>query len=180
MRSQKKDKEEQPTSSDTERHAIRGAVDVLGNAGQSGAHLHERQAARLLDHLQAAHHVALGVRQRFALFFGHVLGNVFLKRNDQLVFSKKTECVEENTHQVVLDERLQLEHALLAEERRGLGPGLEGPGGAVGGPLHLGLGRLGHEADELIGRRIVQVDVVAALRLDLLVVDPQLDSRLHS
>jgi len=90
----------------------------------------------MLHHLQAPHHIALGVRQRLALLVGDVLGDVL---------------------EVLFDQVLELEHDLLPGHRRGLRPGLEGLRAAVDGRFHFVLGAHWNVADKVVCSWVVQV-----------------------
>ncbi|MNR19975.1 hypothetical protein D3C85_1367940 [compost metagenome] len=110
----------------------------------------------MLDHLQAAEHVAFGVRQGLALFGG--------EDRRQLLH-------------VLADQLLELEEDAGAGADRGLAPGLEGLLGTGHGGVHLLLGGKGHAGQDLLGGRVDDVAPLGGLGLDELAVDQQIDGR---
>ncbi len=110
--------------------AINAARDVL----QRFAHQERRHAARELDHLDAALHVAAGLDERLAM-----LPRVAL---DQVLG-------------ILLQQRLEPEEDARAVGRRGFPPGGEGSRGGFDGLIHV-FGRAeGSFSDDFAGGRVV-------------------------
>ncbi|MNF36410.1 hypothetical protein D3C84_173010 [compost metagenome] len=112
----------------------------------------------MLDHLQAAEHVALGVRQGLALFGGEDGGQLL---------------------HVLADQLLVLEEDPRAGADRRLAPGLEGFGGAGHRGIHFIQGGEGHTGQDFLGRRVDHVAPLGSFGFDQLAADQQFDGR-HS
>lgn len=104
----------------------------------------------MLDHLQAADHVALRVGLGLAVLLRHY-GGVLVH--------------------IPTDDVCQVEHVLLAGHDRGLRPGLVGGRGGLDGGVQFGLGGVGGFSDDLLGHWVFHVEELLALALHPLVVD---------
>ncbi|MNZ71769.1 hypothetical protein D3C78_901350 [compost metagenome] len=129
-------------------------VDAAGDVVGQLAELQVADAGGVLDHLQAAEHVAFGVRQGLALFGGEDRGQLL---------------------HVLADQLLVLEEDACAGADRGLAPGLEGGLGAGHGGVHLVLSGEGHAGQHFLGGRVDHVAPLGGGGLDELAVDQQLD-----
>ena len=112
----------------------------------------------MLDDLEASEDVSFGVRKRLSLFKRHVFGDVL---------------------KVVFNQVLELEHDLLSEKRSGFGPRLKSAFRARYCLLELFRSGFWDFTDELVSRRVVEIDPFFCLRLDWFVVDPELNRRLN-
>ncbi|MNQ33243.1 hypothetical protein D3C85_466680 [compost metagenome] len=128
-------------------------VDATGDVVGQFTHLQVADAGSVLDHFQAAEHVALGVRQGLALLGGEQCGQLL---------------------DVLADQLLVLEEDPRTCADRGLAPGLEGFGGACHGGVHfLGSGE-GHAGQHFLGGRVDHVAPLGGLGFDEFAVDEQL------
>ncbi|MNZ53098.1 hypothetical protein D3C78_709660 [compost metagenome] len=129
-------------------------IDTTGDVLGELAHLQATDAARVLDHFQAAEDIAFGVGNGLALLgaedYGDTLG-------------------------VFTDQGLQLEHDAHARADRGVTPGLEGTlAGGDGGVDFFSSGER-HAGEYFLGGRVDHVTPFAGFRFDPLAVDQQLD-----
>ncbi len=138
----------------TDRLAQRVGVDAARDVLRELAELQGADGTGVLHDLEAAKHIALGIRQGLAL-----LGAQGLR----------------NAAHVLANERLQLEHDARARRDRGVLPGLECRFRRGDGGLDLRIRGERYLREHLLGRRIDDVAPFAGLRFDEPAVEQHLD-----
>jgi hypothetical protein len=129
--------------------AIRPCLHILGHLKKLS--LQEfRSRHSSLSNLKTTKHVSASISQSLSLFYRAARGKPL---------------------PVLTNELDETEHDLLALEDRSLTPFFESSLGAVDRCCHFGIGVLGDSCDDVVGSRVVEIDIAFCAGVQELVVD---------